>query len=72
MAVRVRENMGGSGCGLPCYVPPDRFCMVHNTIGVDGQSQRNPDGVSYCSHEVTGAQGGAACKPCKRRSRKKV
>lgn len=58
MAVRVRENMGGSGCGLPCYVPPDRFCMVHNTIGglERGQSQRNPDGVSYCSHEVTGAQ----------------
>lgn len=29
----VRKNMAGSGVGLPCYVPPDRYCLVHDTIG---------------------------------------
>ena len=57
----VRANMAGSICGLPCYVPPDRFCLVHNTIGalqlvgnVDGpQRNPHPEGVALCSRELT-------------------
>ncbi len=56
-----RANMGGSLCGLPCYVPPDRFCLVHNTIGglqqhgnTDGrQETRHPEGLALCSRELT-------------------
>jgi hypothetical protein len=57
----VRANMGGSICGLPCYVPSDRFCLVHNTVGglqstgnKDGP-QRNPHprGLARCSRELT-------------------
>jgi hypothetical protein len=55
MVRAVRENMSGSGCGLPCYVPPTRFCLVHNTIGglQQGQAQRYPDAISLCSRELT-------------------
>lgn len=57
----IREHMAGSICGLPCYVPPDRFCLVHNTIGglqlqgnVDGVQQNpHPEGVALCSRELT-------------------
>lgn len=54
MAERVRSNMDGSGCGLPCYVPPTLFCRVHNTIGglQVGQVQHNPEGVPLCSREL--------------------
>jgi len=30
---RLRLGLAGSGVGLPCFVPPTRFCLVHNTIG---------------------------------------
>jgi hypothetical protein len=60
-AQRIMPYMSGSICGLPCYVPPDRFCLVHNTIGalqirgnVDGAQQvRHPEGVLLCSRELT-------------------
>jgi len=39
----IRRNMSGSICGLPCYVPRDRFCLVHNTIG-GLQTAGNTDG----------------------------
>jgi hypothetical protein len=56
----LRKNMSGSICGLPCYVPPDRFCLIHNTIGglqlqgnVDGVQQNpHPEGVALCSREL--------------------
>lgn len=51
----VRANMGGSGIGLPCYVPSTRFCWVHNTIGglQAGQRGLHPEGVALCSRELT-------------------
>ena len=51
----VREHMGGAGFGLPCYVPPTRFCLVHNTIGglQQGQEARRPEGMAFCSRELT-------------------
>lgn len=45
----VRENMDGSVCGLPCYVPRDRFCLVHDTIG-GLQQIGNLDGPQACRH----------------------
>ena len=53
--------MAGSICGLPCYVPPDRFCLVHNIPGalqlhgnMDGpQLARHPEGIPLCSRELT-------------------
>ena len=61
LARLVRMNMSGSICGLPCYVPRTRFCLVHNTIGglqlagnADGpQRQRYPQGVPVCSRKLT-------------------
>lgn len=58
------ENMAGSICGLPCYVPNDRFCLVHNTIGgfqasgnLDGpQVNEYPEGVAVCSRSLTEAE----------------
>jgi hypothetical protein len=57
----VRQNMAGSICGLPCYVPPNRFCLVHDCVGAlqlmgnaDGpQLARHPEGVPACSRELT-------------------
>lgn len=59
-----RRYMSGSICGLPCYVPPDRFCLVHNGPGalqlrgnMDGpQAARHPEGVALCSRELTDAE----------------
>jgi hypothetical protein len=61
IATWVRERMAGSICGLPCYVPPNRYCLVHDTIGalqldgnLDGiQQVRHPEGISLCSRELT-------------------
>lgn len=51
----VRENMTGSGIGLPCYVPPDRFCLVHNVVGglQAGQALRHPESLLLCSRDLT-------------------
>jgi hypothetical protein len=57
----VRQNMAGSICGLPCYVPPNRFCLVHDCVGAlqltgnaDGpQLSRHPEGIPLCSRELT-------------------
>jgi hypothetical protein len=57
----IRQHMGGSLCGLPCYVPPNRFCLVHSTIGalqlkgnVDGpQASCYPEALPICSRELT-------------------
>jgi hypothetical protein len=60
-ATFVRQHMAGSICGLPCYVPPDRFCLVHNIPGalqlhgnMDGpQLARHPEGIPLCSRGLT-------------------
>jgi len=54
IAAFIRENMQGSGCGLPCYVPPTRFCLVHNTIGglQQGQAARHATWVPNVSREL--------------------
>lgn len=51
----VRGGMAGAGFGLPCYVPPTRFCLVHNCIGAlePGQEAKHPEGVELCSRELT-------------------
>lgn len=51
----VRENMAGSGIGLPCYVGPDHFCLVHYTIGglQEGQKQRHADAIDKISRDLT-------------------
>lgn len=57
----IRRNMAGSICGLPCYVPRDRYCLVHDTIGglqiagnFDGpQAQRHPEALPAMSRELT-------------------
>lgn len=57
----IRRNMAGSICGLPCYVPRDRYCLVHDTIGglqregnFDGpQAQRYPEALPFMSRELT-------------------
>jgi hypothetical protein len=62
----VRENMSGSICGLPCYVPNHLFCLVHNTVGglqasgnKDGpQSNPHPAGLALCSRPLTPEEGG--------------
>ncbi len=51
----VRSNMAGAGFGLPCYVPPTRYCLVHNTIGglQPGQKPRHSEFVDLCSRPLT-------------------
>lgn len=51
----VRSHMDGSGLGLPCYVPPSQFCLVHNTIGglQKDQEGRHLEGLQLCTRELT-------------------
>lgn len=51
----LRLGLAGGGVGLPCFVPPDRFCLVHNTIGglERGQEQYYADYVKVISRELT-------------------
>jgi len=53
-ATFVIGRMAGSGCGLPCYVPPTRFCLIHNTIGglQRGQAPRHEDFALKISREL--------------------
>ena len=54
----IRENMAGSGIGLTCFVPPSRFCFVHNTIGglQEEQEQFHADQVAKISRELHPAE----------------
>lgn len=56
----VRENMAGSGIGLPCYVDLKHFCRVHNTIGglQEGQAVQHADFVDAVSRELTDEEKG--------------
>ena len=51
----VRENMGGARVSLPCYVGPDRYCLIHQTIGglQFGQKALHADQVRYISRDLT-------------------
>jgi hypothetical protein len=51
----LRAALGGTGIGLPCYVPPNRFCLVHNTVGglQDGQAARHTAAYTGITRELT-------------------
>lgn len=51
----VRGHMSGSGIGLPCYVPPSKYCLVHDIVGglQRGQRERYPEGLLFCSRELS-------------------
>jgi hypothetical protein len=61
VAQYIRGQMSGSICGLPCYVPRDRYCLVHDTIGglqlagnLDGpQAMHHPEALPFMSRELT-------------------
>jgi hypothetical protein len=59
-AIFVRENMAGAGFGLTCYVGPDRYCLVHETIGgLQTDKRQEPRHVGYLaqvSRELTEAE----------------
>jgi hypothetical protein len=54
----VRLGVAGSGVGLTCFVPPDRFCLVHQTIGglQEGQASRHAQVVPDMSRDLTPAE----------------
>jgi hypothetical protein len=51
----LRLGLAGSGIGLTCFVPPSRYCLVHETIGglEDGQKQYHAEYVNAVSRELT-------------------
>lgn len=51
----LRLDLAGSGFGLPCFVPPSRYCLAHNTIGglQDGQKAHHEEMVESISRELT-------------------
>jgi hypothetical protein len=51
----LRMALGGSGIGLTCYVPPTRYCHVHDTIGglQENQDALYPEMVDRISRELT-------------------
>lgn len=56
----LRIGLGGGGVGLPCFVPPDRYCLAHNTIGglQREQESRHPANVAAISRELTPQEAG--------------
>lgn len=52
---KLRLALGGGGVGLPCFVPIDRYCLVHETIGglEPGQLQRHAQCVEKVSRPLT-------------------
>lgn len=56
----VRMGLAGSGVGLPCFVPPDRFCYAHGVSGglQDGQEQRHAERVESISRPLNAAETG--------------
>lgn len=51
----LRLAVGGGGVGLPCFVPPTRFCLAHNTIGglMPGQAMYHQEHVDSISRPLT-------------------
>lgn len=56
----LRLGLGGSGVGLPCFVPITRYCLGHDTIGglQDGQKQFYPEKVEAVSRPLNPAEKG--------------
>jgi len=54
----LRMDLAGGGVGLPCFVPPTLFCLVHNTIGglEDKQKAYFTDEVGKVSRALTDAE----------------
>lgn len=57
----LRRGLTGSGVGLTCFVPPTRYCLIHETVGglQEGQGQRYPEHVASISRELTDKERGA-------------
>lgn len=55
LAQYVRQNIGGSAHPIPCFVPPDRFCFVHDVIGglQEGQAPQFVDKILDISRPLT-------------------
>lgn len=51
----IRDHMTGAGIGLPCYIPPTRFCLIHEIVGglQDKQLARHPVMQPFCSRKLT-------------------
>lgn len=54
-AKRVRLGMVGSECPLPCFISPDRYCLIHGTIGglQEGQQPYHTVFIAITSRELT-------------------
>jgi hypothetical protein len=52
---RILLGLAGSGCGLVCYVPVDRFCLVHGGVGglQVNQASRHIEHVPSISRDLT-------------------
>lgn len=51
----LRIGLAGSGVGLPCFVPPMRYCLAHTTIGglEHGQKAHYQEYVETISRDLT-------------------
>lgn len=51
----VRLGLAGSGVGLTCFIPPERFCLVHGVIGglQEAQLPRHEAMIRSISRELT-------------------
>lgn len=51
----LRIGLAGSGVGLPCFVPPDRYCLAHGVSGglQDGQTARWTEHVEKVARPLT-------------------
>ena len=56
----LRLGLAGGGVGLPCFVPPNRFCLAHNTIGglLPDQTAFFPNVTPNISRELTPKEAG--------------
>lgn len=54
----MRIGLAGSGVGLPCFVPPDRYCLAHGVSGglQDGQTVRWGEFVEKVARPLTPAE----------------
>jgi hypothetical protein len=54
----MRVGLAGSGVGLPCFVPPDRYCVAHGVSGglQDGQTVRWGEFVDKVARPLTPAE----------------
>lgn len=57
---KLRLGLGGGGVGLPCFVPPTRFCLAHNTIGglQEQQKQLYPETAEALSRPLAPSERG--------------